>query len=344
MKGAESPDQVGAVDAHDPSGGETSAKRRERGGVATGIVGRDEHDAVRDVEVGVARGETLAVVLERAGHRERLDPQGLAVLVPHLPEPREIVTERSVVGVGGILLDDGDHGPRIRESGEVIHMTVGIVTDDAVAEPEDVGDAEIVPEARLDLAPGEAGIPVGVQQTGLGGEQRAGAVHVDGPAFHDDAGMEDRHPELVGDPRRNDVIEVIRRVLAAPGVEAPVDDRLFHPAVARAVDEDRPVVTAPGVVRGVMVEEDVDRRDAFRAEELAHPGFEVRIGDVDVHFLVRHELAYHRREDAGYRLELVGPRRLLVGPAEPGAAVRGPLGGHAVTQAGGGSHVWGGAG
>ena len=58
-------------------------------------------------------------------------------------EPLQVRLERLVVFVPGIFLDDGHDGRRIDEAGQVVHVAVGIVPRDPIAQPEDVGDAEI---------------------------------------------------------------------------------------------------------------------------------------------------------------------------------------------------------
>ena len=80
------------------------------------------------------------------------------------PEPLEVLAERLVVGVVWVVLDDGDDGSRVDEAREIVHVAVGVVALDAVAQPEDVSHAEIVPEMALDLARLELRIAVGVEQ------------------------------------------------------------------------------------------------------------------------------------------------------------------------------------
>jgi len=205
-------------------------------------------------------------------------------------------------------------------------MAVGVVPDDAVTEPEDVPDAEVGAEMGLDAGPVEPGVAVGIEETGLGRDERAPAVHVDRAALQDDPGRVHRQAQLGGDARGDHVVEVVGRVFAAPGVVAPVHDGLLtRPARAGPLEEDRPVVAAPGIVGGVVMEEDVPAAGALvgqpPADLLLHP----RAAHVDVHLLAVREMAHHAGEEAGHRTELSGPGRFLVRPAEPGAPVGLPL-------------------
>src|SRR6476659_3927803 len=111
-----------------------------------------------------------------------------------------------------------------------------------------MGDAEIGAEVLLDLGSAELRISVGVEQTGFGGEQGAEPVYVDRPPFHDDVRIEDWQFQFIGDEGRDDIIEVERRVLAAPGVEFPVYHSLGACPWVLLLDKDRTMVTNPGVV------------------------------------------------------------------------------------------------
>src|SRR6059036_3217063 len=111
-------------------------------------------------------------------------------------------------------------------------MTVGVVTHDAFAEPKDVRHAQKIAQVLLDLLLRQLRIAVRIQQTGFGGQQRAAAVDFDRPAFQDDPGREHRQLPQFCDVLGNRVVEVERRVTAAPGVVGPIRDGAFaHAAV-----------------------------------------------------------------------------------------------------------------
>src|SRR5260370_2458880 len=70
MEGAEAPDEVYGVDADDVAGGEAVGDDIEGVAIVTVVEGGDEDEVVRDVEVGVAGGETLALEDYGRGHGE----------------------------------------------------------------------------------------------------------------------------------------------------------------------------------------------------------------------------------------------------------------------------------
>ena len=61
------------------------------------------------------------------------------------------------------------------EPRQVVDVAVGVVAGDPVAEPEDRAHPEEVPEAGLDLGPGEPRIAVRVQEARLGRQEEARA-------------------------------------------------------------------------------------------------------------------------------------------------------------------------
>ena len=193
--------------------------------------------------------------------------------------------------------------------------------------------AVVVFEVLLDLGCVDSvRVAVLVQQAVGGGEHGAAAVEVDGAALHDDAGMEDRlHAEQLRHARRHGVVIVVRRILPAPRVEAPVDDgqaasRLPH-------QERRPVIAAPAFVGLHVVERDALQVHA-RALQLAFDDeLPVLVGHIDVHFLAQRDDTHDFAEliaDA-----VVSARKTDAFRPRPGkhrAALRLPLGGEGVAE------------
>ena len=128
-------------------------------------------------------------------------------------------------------------------------------------------------------------IAVLVQQARRGRQHGAGAVEVHGAAFHDDARVEHRQLQLFGDPRRHRVVGIPGRILAAPRVEAPVDDGGVGLAAPGAQHERRTMIARPGFVGGNVVKEHAAQRHLARLEELANDALVVFVGDVEVDLL-----------------------------------------------------------
>ena len=221
------------MDADDLAVGEELGQGVQGDPIGGVVEGGNQDEAVGDVEVGVAGGQALAVEDDGDGHGQGHDAQRLAVLIACRLEPTKILRERLVVGVVTARLDHGHDGLRIDEPGEVVHVAVRVVAGDALAQPDDVADAQIIGEHLLQPRAVEARVAALdlAQQALLGGQQAAPAVDVDGASFHDDAAelvpaRDPGYPQGVAqvsrDPPGNSVVVLVVRVLR-PGIEPPVD-------------------------------------------------------------------------------------------------------------------------
>ena len=130
-----------------------------------------------------------------------------------------------VVVVVWIVANGNDDGRGTDEAGDLVDVTVGVVASDlAAGEPQDFFRAEVVAEIPFDVVLRELRIAVGIEQAGFGREDAAAAVAVDRTPFEDDAGDEAAAILQLGDAARDLIIEIERRIFAAPGVVVPVDE------------------------------------------------------------------------------------------------------------------------
>src|SRR5437762_10287545 len=107
----ERPEAEHEVDGMDPDHWprrEEPGQHGQRLAVARVVEGRDEDRRVRDIEVGVARGQPLAGEDDRGWHRKRNDAQPPSVLVGHAREASAVVAQGLVVGIRWIAFL-GDH-------------------------------------------------------------------------------------------------------------------------------------------------------------------------------------------------------------------------------------------
>ena len=166
-----------------------------------------------------------------ARHRQRDDPQRPAVLVGHASRaaPGSPAAARS--SRRRIVLDHRDDRVGLDEAGQVVDVAVGVVAHDAVAEPEDLRHAEEVAQVALDLRSRRApGLRFGLSRhASVVSSVPRPFTSIEPPSMHY-ARREHRQPELRADAGRDDVVEIEGRILAAPGVVAPVDDRLLAAA------------------------------------------------------------------------------------------------------------------
>jgi hypothetical protein len=209
-----------------------------------------EHDAVGDVEIRVAGGQALALAFDAAGRRQLNDVPGSARRVAHGGEPRAVLAQQGVILVRRIVFHDRHQRGGIDETGQVVDVPVGVVADDPLAEPEDLLHAEIIAQVRFDLRTVHFRVAVRVEQAGLRGQQRPGAVHLDGTALQDHRRREEREVEQLRDVLRHFVVQVAGWIFSAPRVVAPID----HGEALRVAHEDGPVVAAPWLVGGKGME------------------------------------------------------------------------------------------
>jgi len=169
-------------------------------------------------------------------------------------------------GVGARVGARGHHGARRHEPAAVVDVPVGVIRLDAAREPDHASRAEPAREPLLHLrARARRGLAVGMEQTRLGGDDRAGAVAVDRATLEDEAGFRARIAGEVCDRSADLAIQIPRRILSPPRIEAePECER-----IARiALDEGRPAVAQPRVVGRDMVKAQAAVGVDARAREL----------------------------------------------------------------------------
>ncbi len=138
--------------------GKQPRQRVEGDAVGRVVEGRDEHETVCDIEVGVAGRETLSLEIHRPGHGQLDDTQGLPVLVAGRLKAPEVVLERLVVWVVGARLDGRDDGLRVDKPREVVDVSVRVVAGDSAPQPDDVPRAQVAGEDPLELGAAHTGI------------------------------------------------------------------------------------------------------------------------------------------------------------------------------------------
>ncbi len=106
---------------------------------------------------------------------KRFDAERAAVLIFHLAKQGEIFLQGLVVRFRRIVFHDGDHRRRIHKAREIVDVAVRVIAGDAVFEPQNIRDAEIVAEDGCQFLARNAGIARlnRTQQAFLGREHRA---------------------------------------------------------------------------------------------------------------------------------------------------------------------------
>ena len=186
MERAEAPDDVGGVDADNLAVREEGLEDVGCLVVGKAAVSGENNFPVGDVEIGVGGRKSLIVVEDDVRHREFDDGGLLAVGKATTVEHLEVFLKGLIVLVPSILLYGGDDGVGCDKAREVVDVAVGVVTHDAVAQPDDVVHTIVVAKITFYLILRELRISVGIEEARGGGEEVATAVDIDATALHDD--------------------------------------------------------------------------------------------------------------------------------------------------------------
>src|SRR6185437_11215823 len=146
---AESPDQIDGVDADDFAIGEAAGDDVEGVAVVGIVESGDEYQAIRDVEVGIARREALALKEDGRGHGQLDDTEWFATKVARGAQTVEVLGERQVVLVAGVGFHAGEDGVVSDEAGDVIDVAVRVVAGAAFVKPYRLLNPQIVTEGAL---------------------------------------------------------------------------------------------------------------------------------------------------------------------------------------------------
>ena len=206
---------------------------------------------------------------------------------------------------------------------QVVDVTVGLVVQHALAQPDDHLDVQVALELRLDLRARESWIAVGIEQAFLGGDHRALPVHVDRAALEDEGCTVALAALDLDDLLRHRIVAVPGKVeaaaQAAPGVELPVD---AADAAAIVDHEGRADVAHPRIVAGEF-------DDAHRGRQQPPRVRVLRRRDADAHRLAGGNRRRQRHERLLRRLAAETPVVGAFGPQQPAAGVRLELARHA---------------
>lgn len=240
-------------------------------------------------------------------------------------QTREVFGQNRLVGAAGV--NGGDDRLVGGEPGEIVDMTVGVIAFDAVFEPEDLGRSQGLAEAVLDVYLGKRGIPVGVEQDSLGGEELPIAVDLNGSSFQNHPAVNQWKVEGFCDEIGNGIIEIVWVELVAPAIEAPTGEG--NPAVC-VLHEKRPVIATPHVVGGMRVQAQAFVLTSGGQEFLSDVIVQVS-RSIDIDEFKAGDGGRYFGELAFETLEFAIPEIVTMGPGKPDGFLWGPFGWHAVT-------------
>ena len=211
----------------------------------------------------------------------------------------------------------------VDEPGDRIDVTIGVIAFEPLVQPEDLLDAEIVPELVFEVSFTERRVAGRCQQALPRRNRDASAIHLERSAFHDDPRTVERTAvEDAGHMRGNVVIE-LGGIFAAPAVEFPIHEQ----ELAVAGDEDWSAVAQPQIlVRHAM------HRDCLRGEAGARILLRLVVGNEQVHRFEPGDRVDQGGELAPHWLEHSNPLLVVVRPRHPRGGVRLPFSRHAKAE------------
>ena len=135
-----------------------------------------------------------------------------------------------------------DRMPRPGKAGNIVDMAVGMVVQQAIAQPDEVRHAQRTPDGRLDLVRRQVRIAVGIEQALARCQQPPFTIRIDGAAFQDQVVLSRVQPFMAGNRGRR--FRVARhQIFPAPAIEA----EQLCPAAVSLPGHDRPGVPQPDI-------------------------------------------------------------------------------------------------
>src|SRR4029077_6807217 len=189
MHGAKTPYEISRVDGDDFALRKKLRQGVQRDTVVGTIENRRENDSVSNVEISVACGKSAAFEDNWLRHGDLYNIEGPAVLIASGLQAAEVGAERAVIRVFRVGLDHGDHGVGRDEAGQVVDVAVGVVAQNAAAQPDHVRRSQVVGEELFVVDAGHVRVALLLfaEEAFFGGKQSAAPVDVDGPAFKNHA-------------------------------------------------------------------------------------------------------------------------------------------------------------
>src|ERR1700677_2880399 len=186
---AESPDQIARINRHNFACRKKVRERVESNTIVRIVEQRHQHDAIRDIKIGVAGRQLTALEYNRTGHRNLNNLKFLSVRSTGIFQPAQIGVQRHVIFGPLIPFDHGDYGIRSDETGDVIDVSMSVVTGDAAIEPDDRLRTKIIREHQLISRAIHRRVALlnRGEQAFLSGENRAAAIDIDRSTFEYDA-------------------------------------------------------------------------------------------------------------------------------------------------------------
>jgi hypothetical protein len=111
-------------------------------------------------------------------HRHLEDFQGLALRVCCAFKSKQILSQRRMICILFVRFDNRDHDSRGYKSGNIINMTVRVISFHSIVKPNNFLNPEPVTKAFLNLNSAQGGIPIRIQEALFRGQKCSFAIRV----------------------------------------------------------------------------------------------------------------------------------------------------------------------
>jgi hypothetical protein len=111
-------------------------------------------------------------------HRHLEDFQGLGLRVCCAFKSKQILSQRRMVCVLFVWFDNRDHNTRGYKSGNIINMSVCVISFHSIVKPNNLLNPEPVTKAFLNFNSVQGGIPIWIQEALFRGQKCSFAIRV----------------------------------------------------------------------------------------------------------------------------------------------------------------------
>jgi len=206
------------VELHNRALGKESLQGIPRRGICLGVAElRCNHRAVANIEVDVSSREVVARELgaDVSGSGKCDDLEMSSVSVRGVFEYFQMRERDGVVEGLGISVERGHDHTRPHEPRIEVGVAIGDVLTGDARKPDDLAQAEMLLQFRLDLRARAPGVAVGVDKTALSDDRRPVPVDLDTTAFADNIGLDVCRAAAVGKERCNKGVLIVLLLLAS---------------------------------------------------------------------------------------------------------------------------------
>src|SRR5690349_7902548 len=189
MQRAKTPNQIDRVNPNHRTIGDQLTENPQRHSIVWIVERWNQDCCIRNVEICIARRQSLAVEYQWLRHWYRNKLYLRPVFEPHRLQPLDVLFKDGIIVVVIVLLATDHHGGWVHKPTKIVDMPVRVITGDAFSEPQHVSHTEVVSKRRFHFFTRETRVPhlnLRIEQAFLGRDQSAPSVYFDGAPFQNE--------------------------------------------------------------------------------------------------------------------------------------------------------------